>query len=443
MKEKHPLPPYVVFSAVIAALSAFLFGYHTAIISGAVLFIAKEFALTGFQQEFLISSTLIGCVFGALSGGISDYLGRKRTLIYDVFLYLIATFLLFDAQSYGVLITGRLIVGFAIGIASVTVPLYISEISPSESRGRLVSLNQLLITVGVLISYWIAYLYAAEGNWRTMFSFAMIPALVQLFCLLFIPETPAWLISKGRSKQAEKALRQLKMASPNAHLAEQEKSQNKPIKKKFKALWSPSVRAPFLIGVGISVFQQITGINTVIYYAPRIFQMAGFKSAESAILATVWVGVVNVVMTIVGLWLVDRLGRRVLVLTGVGGMALSLAALGGSFIFQSGDGALTVIALLAYIGFFAPGLGIVAWVLISEIYPLGIRGRAMSVATFFNWVSNYIVSLTFLTLVQLLTIGGTYWLFTLICVVCFIFIWKKVPETRGKTFEQIQAFWQK
>ncbi len=443
MKEKHPFAPYVVFSSVIAALGAFLFGYHTAIISGAILFITEEFGLTFFQQEFLISSTLIGCVIGALSGGISDYFGRKRTLIYDAFIYLIATFLLFDAQSYGMLITGRIVVGFAIGIASVTVPLYIAEIAPAESRGRLVSLNQLLITIGILVSFWVAYIYAAQENWRTMFSFAMIPALVQLFCLLFISETPAWLLSKGKSKQAEKALHRLKMASPKAHLTPQEKKQNQPMRKKFKALLSPEVRAPVLIGIGISIFQQITGINTVIYYAPRVFQYAGFQSEESAILATVWVGVVNVVMTIVGLWLVDRIGRRPLVLIGVAGMTVCLAVLASSFMFEAKVGVLSVVAILAYIGFFAPGLGIVTWLIISEIYPLGIRGRAMSVATFFNWGANYVVSLTFLTLIQLLTIGGTYWLFTLICIGCFIFIWKKVPETKGKTFEQIQAFWQK
>lgn len=444
MRDKHQFPPFVIFSSLVAALGSFLFGYHTAIISGAVIFIAKDFGLTDFQEELLISTTLVGGILGAICGGISDYLGRKRTLIVDVFLYLIATFLLFDAQSYGVLLGARLLVGFAIGLASITVPLYIAEISPVKSRGRFVSLNQLMITIGVLASFLIAYAYAQESDWRRMFSVSLIPAFLQLCCLFFIPESPSWLISKNQTKRAEKALHRLRIAFPREHLVDKERVAKQPVKRRFKDLLAPSVRAPFLIGIGISVFQQITGINTVIYYAPRIFQLAGFPSAETAILATVWLGVINIVMTLLGLWLVDRVGRRVLLLSGVAGMTLSLSVLGFAFLFQGeGTSIEAIVSLLAYVACFAPGLGIVTWLIISEIYPLGIRGRAMSIATFANWTANYLVSLTFLTLIQLLTIGGTYWLFTAICVVCFIYIWKKVPETKGKTFDEIQAFWQK
>lgn len=444
MRTKHLFPPYVVFSSLIVAIGAFLFGYHTAIISGAILFIAEEFQLTTFQQEFLISSTLIGGIFGALSGGISDVLGRKKTLLFNALLFLIATFCLFEANSYSLLIFGRLFVGFAVGIASVSVPLYIAEISPVESRGTLVSLNQFLVTIGILVSFWVAYSYAATENWRTMFSFAMIPASIQLFCLLLIPETPGWLLSKGRAKHAEKVLHRLRIASPRKDLLKEEKKQDQPIRKTPKALLSPSVRTPFFIGIGISVFQQITGINTVIYYAPKIFQLSGMASAESAIFATIWIGLVNVVMTLIGLWLVDRLGRRFLVLAGVGGMTLCLSILAYSFLFSSSpSGSLSLIALIGYIAFFAPGLGIVTWLIISEIFPLGIRGRAMSISTFFNWFSNYVVSLTFLTLIELLSIGGTYLLFTAICILCFLFLWKKVPETKGKSFEEIQEFWKK
>ncbi len=436
MSTKHLFPPYVLFSSLVAALGSFLFGYHTAVISGAVIFIAREFNLSDFQQEFLISTMLIGGIFGALSGGVSDFLGRRLTLVFDSLLYLTATLLLIEAESYGLLLSGRLLVGFAIGLASITVPLYIAEIAPPESRGRLVSLNQLLITIGVLVSFLVAYTYADTGEWRMMFAFSLFPVLIQLFCLLFIPETPSWLLSKGRTAQAEKALRRLHIDTPTLS--------KEPVKRRFKDLLAPSVRTPFLIGVGISVFQQITGINTVIYYAPRIFQLAGFPTAESSILATVWIGTINVIMTLVGLWLVDKIGRRALLLGGVAGMALSLILLGLAFLFQ-GEGTSTeaILALLAYVGCFAPGLGIVAWLIISEIYPLGIRGRAMSIATFANWVSNYFVSLTFLTLVRILTVGGAYWLFALICILCFYYIWKKVPETKGKTFDQIQAFWQK
>lgn len=438
--SKHLFPLYTVFSSLIAALGSFLFGYHTAIISGAVIFIAQDFQLTDFKQELLISTTLIGAIFGALAGGISDFLGRKRTLIINVFFYLLATILLLISQNFLMLMGGRVLVGFACGLASILVPLYIAEIAPVESRGRLVSLNQLLIVLGVFVSFLTAYLYADTRDWRAMFSFALYPALFQLICLFFVPETPSWLFSKNRKKTAEKVLQRLRLSLSTEHQTREKRL----AKTRFKDLLSPSVRVPFLIGIGISVFQQITGINTVIYYAPRIFQLAGFPSAESAILATVWIGTVNVVMTVLGLWLVDKIGRKPLLLAGVAGMGLSLLLLGFAFQFQGeGTSLEAILALLAYVGCFAPGLGIIAWLIISEIYPLGIRGRAMSIATFANWSANYIVSLTFLSLVQLLTAAGTYWLFAFICILCFIFTWKKVPETKGKTFDQIQSFWQK
>lgn len=438
--SKHLFPLYTVFSSLIAALGSFLFGYHTAIISGAVIFIAQDFQLTDFKQELLISTTLIGAIFGALAGGISDFLGRKRTLIINVFFYLLATILLLMSQNFLMLMGGRVLVGFACGLASILVPLYIAEIAPVESRGRLVSLNQLLIVLGVFVSFLTAYLYADTRDWRAMFSFALYPALFQLVCLFFVPETPSWLFSNNRKKTAEKVLQRLRLSLSTEHQTREKRL----AKTRFKDLLSPSVRAPFLIGIGISVFQQITGINTVIYYAPRIFQLAGFPSAESAILATVWIGTVNVVMTVLGLWLVDKIGRKPLLLAGVAGMGLSLLLLGFAFQFQGeGTSLEAILALLAYVGCFAPGLGIIAWLIISEIYPLGIRGRAMSIATFANWSANYIVSLTFLSLVDLLTAAGTYWLFAFICILCFIFTWKKVPETKGKTFDQIQSFWQK
>jgi MFS family permease len=282
-------------------------------------------------------------------------------------------------------------------------PLYIAEISPAESRGTLVSLNQLCITLGILIAYVVAYL--SKGDWRGMFAFAFVPIVVQFIGLFFVPE------SAGR----------------------------KPASTSWRALLE--VKLPFLIGIGIAVFQSITGINTVIYYAPTIFELVGFSEAQTALLATVLVGVVNVVVTVLALWLIDRVGRRPLLIGGLSGMGLALVILGASFVTQQGN--LGLAALLGFVAFFAVSLGPVAWLIISEVYPEGIRGRAMGIATFSNWLCNYVVSLTFLSLIQEFGTAGTFWIYAFICFLGLWFVIKLVPETKGKTFEQIQQFWKR
>lgn len=445
MQGKYTLSLDIVFVSIIAALSGFLFGYHTGVISGALLFITEQFHLTTLEQGLVVSIILIGGVIGALAGGfLSDYLGRKRTLFLTVLLFFIASFFLWDAQSFSLIITGRLIAGLAIGIGSVTAPLYIAEISPKKHRGALVSLNQLMITLGILVSFWVSYLYAGSEDWRDMFTIALIPTILQFAGLFFIPESPAWLISQGKTAAAEKSLHRLEMNTTDVHYVPAEKKEDHPTSKNFRALFAPSVRLAFLVGIGVSVFQQITGINTVIYYAPHIFQLAGFASAASAIYATTWVGILNVLMTLVGLWLVDKAGRRPLLIISLTGMALSLAALGTAFLaFAAEAGIVAIISLMVYIASFAVGLGMVPWLIISEIYPLGIRGRAMGVAVFANWAANYVVAFTFLPLIQAIGIGGTYLFFTVICILGIWFAWKKVPETRNKTFEEIQQFWNK
>jgi len=445
MASKYALSLDIIFVSLVAALSGFLFGYHTGIISGALLFITEQFHLTIIEQGLVVSIILIGGVAGALFGGVlADYLGRKRTLLLTVALFFIATFYLYDAQSFAMIMIGRSIAGLAIGIGSVTAPLYIAEVAPKTHRGALVSLNQLMITLGILAAFCISYAYAGSSDWRDMFTVGLIPAALQLLGLFFIPESPAWLISQGKIAAAEKSLHRLEMDQSQAHYTEGEIKQDHPQNKSFAALLNPSVRLAFLIGIGVSVFQQITGINTVIYYAPHIFQLAGFASAKSAIYATTWIGILNVLMTLVGLWLVDKAGRRRLLLISLCGMAVSLAVLGTAFVaFAAEAGAVAIVSLLVYIASFAIGLGMVPWLIISEIYPLGIRGRAMGVAIFANWLANYVVALTFLPLIQAIGIGGTYLFFTVICLLGIWFSWKKVPETRGKTFDEIQQFWHK
>jgi sugar porter (SP) family MFS transporter len=445
MHRKFRFTYYSIFASLIAALGGFLFGYNTSVIAGALVFITKDFQLTTFQEELVVSTVLIGCVIGAFAGGFfADLIGRKKTLFLNLILFFIGIYTLTEASGFHSLMTGRLITGVAIGIASLAVPLYIAEIAPAETRGAFVSLNQLLITIGILIAYFVSYMYAEKQDWRDMFAFGFIPLIIQFIGLFFIPESPSWLISRGRRVQAEKVLHRLHTAHPNLHLKEIKKEEEIASKTSWRELFKPSVRKPFLVGIGISVFQQITGINTVIYYAPKIFQLAGYQAAQTAIFATMLVGIVNVLFTILALWLIDRIGRRHLLMWGLVGMGASLAVLGISFIGGAQNIGMTAVGgLMIYVAFFAVSLGPVAWLIITEIYPLGIRGRAMGVATLANWVCNYIVSLTFLSLIDTFGTGYTFWLYTIICGLGLWFVYKMVPETKGKTFEEIQHFWRK
>ena len=302
---------------------------------------------------------------------------------------------------------------------------------------------QLMITLGVLVAYVVCYLYAERQEWREMFGFGFVPLVIQFIGLFFIPETPAWLISHKHPEEAEKVLHQLSDAHLSENLVDAERKEDAPKDQRWSALFEPKIRKAFLIGVGMSVFQQITGINAVIYYAPRIFQLAGYQEAQMATFVTMLLGAVNVGMTLVALWLIDKLGRRPLLIVGLIGMSLSLALLGLSFSGSEQAGVVAVIALMSYISFFAISLGPVAWLIISEIYPLGIRGRAMGAATFANWACNYFVSLTFLSLVTSIGAGLTFWLYMLISLIGLWFVWKMVPETKGKTFEEIQHFWKR
>jgi SP family galactose:H+ symporter-like MFS transporter len=337
---------------------------------------------------------------------------------------------------------GRAIVGIAIGIASFTAPLYISEISPPDVRGKLVSLNQLMITIGIVCSYLADYALASSRDWRWMFGLAAIPALILLIGLSFVPESPRWYMSRSMREKSRQVLLRIHLPSvAEAELAEIEASLQQQ-EGDWRELFSQRLRPALIIGIGLAVFQQFTGINTVIYYAPTIFQLAGLQSHSAAILATAGVGIINVLLTIVAVRLLDRVGRRPLLLYGLVGMVVSLAILGFAFIFPSLSHALAwiaVICVMLYVATFAIGLGPVFWLMISEIYPLKIRGRAMATATVANWGSNLLVALTFLTLLRSLGRPWTFWLYALVGIIAWIFVYRRVPETKGKTLEQIES----
>lgn len=442
---RHSFSHYSFFASCIAAIGGILFGYNTSVISGVLLFISRDFGFSTIQQELIVSTLLVGAIIGALTGGvIADFFGRKKALFLTLFLFFIGVITLREASAFHTFLWGRFISGLAIGIVSMAVPLYIAEMSPPKLRGAFVSINQLCITIGILLAYIVSYALAFEGDWRDMFTFAFIPITMQFLGLFFIGETPSWLLSHNKKKEAEEVLHKIHLHSLVEDLSQARKEEDHPTQKTFKALLSRSVRKPFFIGIGIAVFQSITGINTVIYYAPQIFQLAGYEKTETALLATILVGSINVFFTFVALWLIDRLGRRALLVLGLIGMALSLFWLGISFALEKeGMGISSVASVLIYVSFFAISLGPVAWLLISEVFPLGIRGRAMGIATFSNWLANYFVSLTFLSLIDDIGASMTFWLYAIICLIALIFVVKLVPETKGKTLEQIQAFWKK
>lgn len=445
MDKKSSISGYSIFVTVIAAFAGLLFGYHSSVISGAILFISEQMKLTFFQEEIVVSTLLIGALLGALFGGlITDNIGRKNSLFVCGFLFIIGTIFLCMAHSFSQLLIGRFIVGIGIGIASLTAPLYISEMAPTEHRGALVSINQLAITFGILLSYGIDYFFSEIKEWREMFAFSFIPTVIFILGLFFIPETPTWLAGKGRRHKAEKILRRVhRKKEDDTDVILEEKQGTEEIVK-WKHLLEKSIRPALLVGIGISIFQQITGINTIIYYAPRIFQFAGFESASIAILATMGIGAVNFIMTIIAIWIIDIVGRKPLLLIGLSGMVLSLATLAYCILTKStSDDVASVVSLMFYVAFFAISIGPIAWLIISEIYPAGIRGRAMGIATFANWVFNYFVSLTFLSLLSFFGVGGTFLLYAIIGIFAIWFVYKKVPETKGKTFEQIQMFWKK
>ena len=438
---------FVYLAASFAALGGLLFGYDTGVISGAELFFRRDFTLSTFALEVIVSGVLAGAAVGALAGGrLADLFGRRKLLIATAIIFAAGALLCAAAQSPQILVAGRIIVGLGIGLSSSTVPVYISEVAPADARGWQVSLFQLAITVGILLAYVVDFAFAQIQSWRWMFGFALVPSAIFGSGMFFLPESPRWLLRSGQRESARATLARVRGTPDVAkELLEIEQSlAHAEEKGRLSDLLEPSLRPALVVGIGLAIFQQITGINTVIYYAPVIIQSAGISSASGAILATAGIGLVNVLMTIVSMRLIDRAGRRPLLLTGIAGMAVTLGLLGLVFRLANQNGALAwlaVISMMAYVASFAISLGPIFWLLIAEIYPLKIRNSAEGMAATFNWGSNLVIALTFLTLVERLGPSWTFWLYGLSAIAAGIFSYYFVPETKGRTLEEIEEFW--
>ncbi len=440
---------YLVMIAATAALGGLLFGYDTGVISGALLFLRVAFHLSHLMQGVVTSIALAGAAGGAaVAGTLADRFGRRPILIVTAAIFVAGALVSALSVNLPMLLAGRLLVGVGIGGASMLTPLYLAEIAPAARRGALVSFNQLAVTSGILISYLVGYALASSGAWRWMLGLGGVPGVILGVGMLLLPETPRWLAGHGHMDETKAALRRLR--GPKANIEPELAALRADLNADAKAkpenqLSHAAARLPLIVGVGLAVFQQVTGINTVIYFAPQIFEASGLSSAAVAILATAGIGVVNVVMTALAIWLVDRVGRRPLLLFGMGGMGVSLCVLAAGSMLGHGPllGWLTAGGLAAYVGFFAVGLGPVFWLLISEIFPLAIRGRGMSAATIANWLANLLVALTFLDLVDVLGRPGVFFTYAALSFAAVLFAYRLVPETKGLSLEAIAALWAK
>lgn len=456
--SKHKIN--LIFIASVAALGGFLFGFDTAVISGTIGFVTDQFNLDSVLKGWFVSSALVGCLTGAsIAGRISDKYGRKPVLMLSASLFMLSALGCMISGSFTTLIIYRIIGGMGVGVASVLSPLYISEFSPSYLRGRLVAIYQLAITLGILLAYFSnAWLHELSESsvfsnpdsfmglvigkevWRGMFGTEMIPAGLFLISLFFVPESPRWLVKQNSNEKALKAFSRI-VNKQEANREIEEIQQVIQIEGgSFRDLFGKELKPAIIIGVVLAVLSQFSGINAIIYYGPEILNEAGFTLGES-LGGQVTIGLVNVVFTFIAIATIDKFGRRPLLITGVSGAAISLLIVG--FLFQIGldSGIWILVFIISFIACFAFSFGPVVWVLLSEIFPTKIRGRAMALATFSLWAANVIVGQTVPWLLENIGPSGTFWIFALLCTPAIWITIKKVPETRGKSLEEIERFW--
>ncbi|MEQ9423502.1 MAG: sugar porter family MFS transporter [Cyclobacteriaceae bacterium] len=440
---------YIYLISSVAALGGLLFGYDTAVIAGAIGLLRTKFDLSAAMMGWAASSAIIGSVFGAMvAGKISDIFGRKRTLLATAVLFAISAIGSAIPDNLTQFAIARFIGGLGVGAASMLSPLYISEIAPAKIRGTLVTTYQLAIVIGIQLIYFVNLKISGFGDeawntemgWRYMLGSEAIPAILFLVLLFIVPESPRWLSKNGRE---EESLAILNKVNGSARAAEIQKEITETLKEEegtLSELFAPGLRMAVLVGVFLAIFSQVTGINAIMYYAPEIFKSVGFGT-ESALLQTVIIGSFNVIFTFVAIWLIDKAGRKTLLLYGVTGMAICLFCIGLVFQMNWTDGPWVLIFILGYIASFAASLGPIPWVMISEIFPTKTRGVAMSMAVLILWIAVYLVTQFFPILLE--SIGGayTFWLFMINAVILLIFVWRIVPETKGKTLEEIERSW--
>jgi sugar porter (SP) family MFS transporter len=434
--------PFVLKISLLAALGGLLFGYDTGVISGALLYIKKDLHAGDLAQSWIVAGLLVGAVFGALAGGrLADLISRRWTLLISGVVYVAAALAAAFAQSSGQLVAARMVLGLAVGAASAVVPLYIAEHTPPKIRGGTVSYNQLMVTIGILVAYLVDFaLRNTASNWRWMLGLGALPGVFLVIGMLLVPYSPRWLMQRGRRDEAREVLRRTRTGDDyEGELAEIESVLSEERHGRIRALLRPSLRPALVIGIGLAVIQQIVGVNTVVYFSPTILTYTGLH-ANDAIAQALSVGITNVVFTVIAVLLLDRVGRRALLIVGTAGLTVALATLAAFFAFHWQDSApwVALVALVLFMASFAIGLGPVFWLMISEIFPLSVRGSAMAVCSVFNWVANFFVSYYFLQLVDAIGKAWTFSLYAAMGIVGIVFFITKVPETKNRTLEEIE-----
>jgi SP family arabinose:H+ symporter-like MFS transporter len=436
---------YLSFITLIATMGGLMFGFDISIISGAVPFIQPYFGWSELQLGWGVSSLLVGAVAGAFgSGAFTDKYGRKKILIIVALFFALSCAATALAQTSAGFVISRLFGGLAVGAASVLSPMYVAEVSPARNRGTLVAIYQLTIVLGILISYTINFwLHDVDNNWRWMFATGIIPSVLFFTGLFFIPESPRWLYKAGRKEESLRVLSRIggeELAKTEiVEIAESFKDNTATVK--LSELFKPASRKVMVVGFFLAVFVQISGINTVIDYAPKILMSAGVE-IKNALLQTSLIGLINAIFTFVAILFIDKIGRRKLYLIGSLGMTVTLVMLAISFYLKM-DGIFTLLCILLFIAFFAACIGPVFWTLVSEIFPNRIRGKALAFASFTQWVFNFLVVLLFPHFLK--TVGGaaTFLFLALMSAVQWLFTYLNVPETKGKSLEQIEHHWEK
>lgn len=450
---------YLYLVCLIAALGGFLFGFDTAVISGTIGLVKRDFNLDAIHEGWFVSCALLGCIMGvSVSGKLSDRYGRKIVLVLSAILFLVSALGCMLSGSFTILVIFRLIGGLGIGVASMVSPLYISEFSPSRYRGMMVSLYQLALTVGIVLAYFSnAYLVSHTGDtfsgagsqkifstevWRAMLGLGALPAGIFLVSLFAVPESPRWLLLQGEEQKAVAILTKIDDAASAFRELRDFKSQHNNESTSLKELFKPVYRKALWIGLLLPFLSQVCGINAVIYYGPKILEQAGF-TLNNALGGQVTIGLINVVFTFVAIFTVDKWGRRPLLFLGIGGAVTSLIIIGALFAMGITSGPWILIFILAFIACFAFSFGPVCWVVVGEIFPNAIRGKAMALATLSLWVGNFLVGQLTPVMLEGLGSAWTFWIFALCCSPALLLTWKLIPETKGKSLEMIENHWKK
>jgi SP family xylose:H+ symportor-like MFS transporter len=446
---------YILFIALSAALGGLLFGYDTAVISGAIGNLTEYFHLTPVETGWAISSALVGCLIGAFfSDYLSNRLGRRATMLITAILFILNSVGTALPNSFTMFVLFRIVGGIGVGIASMVVPMYIAEIAPPKRRGALVGNYQLAIVIGIVVVYFVNYFIALQGDaqwnlnigWRWMFGSEIIPSILFLVFIFLIPESPRWLLQKGKSEQAVAVLEKINAPEDVAQVqSEIQNSLEQEDKGQWNNLVNPIYKKALFVGIGLSILQQLTGINAILYYAPEIFKSLG-SSTDASLLETSILGVVNLIFTLLAIKWVDKMGRKPLLYIGSAGMTISLAAV-GIFIYNEAVGNYVLPFLILFMASFSISWGPIVWVLLSEIFPNKIRSLALAISVFIQWVANFVVTQVFPSLIENQWLKDNFngafpfYLFSVICLFSLFFVWKKVPETKNKSLEQMDALW--